>query len=239
MIVFRNDKQYKKKNKGFSLIEVLLAIVLLGLIAAPVLQMFYSSYSVNQKSKKYLAAADLAQTVMEAISAQTYEGSEGSIKVSSTNESGDPVVVSQPVKVQGLSEYYKETISAGTTMPIYQVLTYYVGKDEDGNDVIVSHNTINGPSGSFRYDNSPSVPAGYKDYYFTNVDKYGGYPFNVRIRFNLNYEGESVSSHKYYVVGVTVDVCDYAPGVDFNAASIQNGSTPLIESVSTTVANTR
>lgn len=62
-------------NKGFSLIEVLCAIVLLGLIAAPLIQMIYSSYATNIKSKRYLAAADLCQTVMEALSAQTYEDS--------------------------------------------------------------------------------------------------------------------------------------------------------------------
>jgi prepilin-type N-terminal cleavage/methylation domain-containing protein len=66
----------KGTNKGFSLIEVLCAIVLLGLIAAPLIQMIYSSYATNIKSKRYLAAADLCQTVMEALSAQTYENSE-------------------------------------------------------------------------------------------------------------------------------------------------------------------
>lgn len=60
-------------NKGFSLVEVLLAIVILGLIAVPILQMFFSSYKINEKSKRMLTAAELAQTTIEALSSQTYD----------------------------------------------------------------------------------------------------------------------------------------------------------------------
>jgi len=89
MTVLNLTKKRKQNNHGFSLIEVLLAIVLLGLIAAPILQMFYSSMAMNLRSKKYLAAAELAQTTMEAISAQTWEDSvpiaEGASSVSGLN----------------------------------------------------------------------------------------------------------------------------------------------------------
>ena len=73
MINIKSKK--KRKDAGFSLVEVLLAVCLLGLVAAPILQMLYSSYLMNQKSRKYLAASDLAQTLLEAISAQSWEGS--------------------------------------------------------------------------------------------------------------------------------------------------------------------
>ena len=89
-------KKFKTKrkgtNKGFSLIEVLAAVVILGLIATPILQMFYSSYSTNQKSKKYLAAADLAQTTMEAVSAQTWHETKS---------------ITDTVVYPGLKEYYE------------------------------------------------------------------------------------------------------------------------------------
>ena len=62
-----------ESNKGFSLVEVLLAIVILGIIAVPVLQMFFSSYKINEKSKRMLTAAELAQTTIEALSSQTYD----------------------------------------------------------------------------------------------------------------------------------------------------------------------
>ena len=70
-----DDPRLKKKrnNQGFSLVEVLLAVCILGLVAAPVLQMFYSSYAVNVKSKRYLAAADLMQTTLEKVTSMSYE----------------------------------------------------------------------------------------------------------------------------------------------------------------------
>lgn len=93
MNVFKIKKRRTgKNNHGFSLLEVLLAVVLLGLIATPILQMFYSSFALNKKSEKYLAAADLLQTVMEGISSQTWEDSKP--------------VVSGAADVPGLKTYY-------------------------------------------------------------------------------------------------------------------------------------
>lgn len=82
----------KGSNKGFSLIEVLLAVVLLGLIAAPILQMFYSSYAMNLRSRKYLAASDLLQSAMEGISTQTWESS---------------YTIGNNTEVKGLKNYYE------------------------------------------------------------------------------------------------------------------------------------
>lgn len=71
----KRKRNFKKNNKGFSLIEVLLAVVLLALVAAPILQMLYSSYAMNIKSRQYLAAADLAQEKMEFLSSCVWEDS--------------------------------------------------------------------------------------------------------------------------------------------------------------------
>ena len=73
--LFHKGKKHKNTDKGFSLIEVLLAVVLLALVAAPILQMLYSSYMMNIKSRKYLAAADLAQQKMEYLSSCVWENS--------------------------------------------------------------------------------------------------------------------------------------------------------------------
>lgn len=104
-----NDLKLKKKRKngGFSLIEVVLAVCVLGLVAAPVLQMFYSSYAVNLKSKRYLAAADLLQTTMEKVSSMSYEN------VTTPKASGSVVI-------QGAKEYYGYD---GTT-PVRKNVTY-------------------------------------------------------------------------------------------------------------------
>ena len=97
MTEMRNRR--KKSNAGFSLVEVLLAICLLGLIAAPLLQMFYSSMALNQRSKKYLAAADLTQTIMEGVSCQTWEKSKP--------------VQSGGTEVPGLDDYYNGAVKTG------------------------------------------------------------------------------------------------------------------------------
>ena len=66
-------KNIKFQKKGFSLIEVLCAIVLLALVATPVIQIIYSSFSMNIKSKEMLVAADLTSEVMEYVSSLAYE----------------------------------------------------------------------------------------------------------------------------------------------------------------------
>ncbi|MBR4581947.1 MAG: type II secretion system protein [Lachnospiraceae bacterium] len=103
------DSKLKKKSKngGFSLVEVLLAICILGLVAAPVLQMFYSSYAVNAKSKRYLAAADLLQTTLEKVSSLSYEN------VTTPKASGSVVI-------QGAKEYY----GYDGTNPVKKNVTY-------------------------------------------------------------------------------------------------------------------
>lgn len=60
-------------NGGFSLLEVLLAIVLLALVAAPILQTFLTTAKINQNAKKTLEATNLAQTIMEDITSQTFD----------------------------------------------------------------------------------------------------------------------------------------------------------------------
>lgn len=71
--------QKVKSSKGFSLLEVLLAIVILGLIAAPILQLFLSSAKMNLKSREILGATDLANMTMEYITSMKFEGEEGAL----------------------------------------------------------------------------------------------------------------------------------------------------------------
>ena len=94
-------KRAKRLNqKGFSLVEVLMAVVILGLIAAPVCQMLMTSYQVNRRSKRLLVASDIAQTTMESITALCWED---------TSTLGG-------TEIKGVSKYYKKFV--GKT-PIY------------------------------------------------------------------------------------------------------------------------
>ena len=63
----------EERNKGFSLVEVLLAIVILGLVATPILSSLFSSLKINKEAKDILIATDLAQSTMEYYESQTYE----------------------------------------------------------------------------------------------------------------------------------------------------------------------
>lgn len=55
----------KRDNKGFTLLEVLIAVMILALIAVPLLRSFASSYRVNARSRELMRATTLAQNEME------------------------------------------------------------------------------------------------------------------------------------------------------------------------------
>ena len=82
-----------KNNKGFSLVEVLCAIVLLALIATPILQAIVQGMSLNVKSRKLLAASDLTSDTAEFVSSLVFE--DFSYSESGTN-----------YKVTGLKSFY-------------------------------------------------------------------------------------------------------------------------------------
>lgn len=56
-----------RKNKGFSLIEIVVAIAILGIIVLPLLNSFVTSSRVNAKARKKLRATEAAKNVLEDI----------------------------------------------------------------------------------------------------------------------------------------------------------------------------
>lgn len=88
-------KNVKFHKKGFSLIEVLCAIVLLALVATPIIQIIYSSFSMNIKSKEMLVAADLTSEVMEYVSSLAYD-----------NHSYTKTGATSPTIIMGANNYY-------------------------------------------------------------------------------------------------------------------------------------
>ena len=76
-------KIFKKFNKGFSLVEVLIAIVLLAIIAVPLLQTVLNSIQVNKRSKELMAAHDCCSAILENI--ETYDQETLKTSVSSKN----------------------------------------------------------------------------------------------------------------------------------------------------------
>lgn len=84
-----------KNNKGFSLIEVLIAMAILVLCAAPFLRSLVLSFQTNAKSRELLNATTVAENVMEDIKANgaaVYLGlttASGGIPPSGTNAYGN------------------------------------------------------------------------------------------------------------------------------------------------------
>lgn len=83
----REKRTVKKNNKGFSFIELLLAIVILALVAAPIFRVFITTSQINNNSKQLMAATDAATVTMEYISACKFSGTDG-IEAIFTDTSG-------------------------------------------------------------------------------------------------------------------------------------------------------
>lgn len=60
--------EMKKGNKGFSLVEVMIAITILAIIVTPFLASFLRATKINAKSRKMLRATTVAENVMEGLS---------------------------------------------------------------------------------------------------------------------------------------------------------------------------
>lgn len=57
------------KNAGFSLLELLIAVIILAIIVIPLLHMFVTSTRINVKSRQTLRATTFAQDIMEGLKA--------------------------------------------------------------------------------------------------------------------------------------------------------------------------
>lgn len=63
----------RKQNKGFTLVEVLIAITILGIIVTPLLHAFVTSANTNAKARRIMDATTLAQNIMEDLKAGSLE----------------------------------------------------------------------------------------------------------------------------------------------------------------------
>lgn len=67
------ERRKLNKNAGFSLLELLIAVVILAIIVIPLLNLFLSSNRLNIKSRQTLRATTLAQDIMEGLKAYDIE----------------------------------------------------------------------------------------------------------------------------------------------------------------------
>ena len=68
-----SDRDGLHKDAGFSLLELLIAVIILAIIVIPVMHLFLTSNKLNIKSRQTLQAATLAQNIMEGLKAYDIE----------------------------------------------------------------------------------------------------------------------------------------------------------------------
>lgn len=69
----KHTKKRQLNNEGFSLVELLIAIVILSIIVVPLLHSFVTSAKTNAKSRSTMHATAIAEDVMEMFEAHTLE----------------------------------------------------------------------------------------------------------------------------------------------------------------------
>ena len=176
------DVKLRKENKAFSLVEVLLAVVLLGLVVTPLIGTVYTSLSINQKSKKLMAATDCAQTLVEYCEAK--------VQPDLITEMDDyynhpPKVVKPYGFVHGTSVDFT---SGSADMSAFLNSTY-THWNANSNNSIFFKTTIN---------------ANEQAYAMTSLT-YEGYSFNVFLDIALDTSSYSLA-HDYTLNGTTFEV---------------------------------
>jgi len=123
-IFYRSKNKYsrKKRNGGFSLVEVIIAMAVLAIVSVPLIRSFVLSASVNQNSRRTQSASNVAQSVSEVFGNLSLEdivlkatGSKygdiiqtsesGSVNVASFGSSGFKLAYSNPDDDTDLRKY--------------------------------------------------------------------------------------------------------------------------------------
>ena len=139
-------------NKGFTLVEVLVAVAILALIAIPLVANFAMSSRVNQKSRKNLDTTTMAQNVMEGMNAysaediikqfDSYSGAGQSLKFLPTGTTVDSYGELQH-GVDSKTIGYGVKASNGSMVGTLTVPQYSTGLDISGNSIAVQPNADN------------------------------------------------------------------------------------------------
>ncbi len=191
-------KFIKKSKKGFSLVEVLLAVILLAIIATPLLQTIVASIRVNNKSKEQMAANDCCTAVLEYIE---------------TLDFSDDASHGLKKKIDNKS-FSVPNIYSGSTNGADSAALSYSGFTSD----IFSESRLN--SDASRDSKVMIYAPSINTFVMSNVE-YSKYRFDVTVRISENpaISGGSFSVYDVYVKAYPVKV--------INGVST-HGSTPYI-----------
>lgn len=194
-------KEKMKNTKGFSLLEVLLAIVILGLVAAPILQIFVTSAHINNNSRELMAATDVATMTMEHITSMKMDGGAGSARTYFTQAGTKTRIPGVPYSAQSYKladSYSSYTGFKGNTTPANANV-------EDDDPAVYYAGTSDGSNFGL----------------MMNEVTYNGYIFDV-----LVWCEKSADASKFYTYDVTVEV--YA--INSEVVEVSGGGTDTVYS---------
>lgn len=112
------NNKLKENNKGFTLIELIVTVIILALITAPFLSSFVSASKTNAKSKRIQEANELSQHIIEQFKGSSFDkiiGTSGSSGIYSWTTT-DGRIDSSDASYSKDSTTYTHTVS-GTELP--------------------------------------------------------------------------------------------------------------------------
>lgn len=140
----------KKNNKGFTLLEVLIAVIILAFVIVPLLRSFVTSYNVNARSRRIMRATTLAQNEMEIFEKEKLEvlldDSEDAIydyvvDDSTTYTTTDPVTGEETEHVVYTFTYEKGIINDESDREMFDVVVTLDPETASSSDLYYDQNT--------------------------------------------------------------------------------------------------
>lgn len=168
-------KKMNKNNRGFSLVEVIVSMVILAIILIPLLSQWILSARVNQKTRYRQYATTLGKNIMEGLKEYSFE--EVAFQFHAVNGREFRIVPTENL------ESAVSGIGFSQTNEDYQVLSLSNLSQHEGLTVLDENG-----DGTYEVQNLP----GKKYYYLIKGVKEGSAVFDVRISYDANgYQGNS------------------------------------------------
>ena len=155
----KRDSRNKQSNKGFTLVEVLVAILVLSIIVVPLLTAFVMSAKTNSKARQTMRATTVAQNVLEDMKSHSLEAVismyQGNIAGGGAEEG--QVVYTNPV-LSAAEASFETALRNGTHYGVTtDVNGNIVGRENGRYDFVIKGTTHGGSGGSSKYDVEISV----------------------------------------------------------------------------------